>query len=66
MSAIIVINRDLGCAISDQVRGNIFLQILEIFFSGAQFTKARMQNAIVQFLKRVERAEMAHRTGNTQ
>jgi guanylate kinase len=32
-------------------------QILEIFFSGAQFTKARMQNAIAQFLKRVERAE---------
>ena len=41
-------------------------QILEIFFSGAQFTKARMQNAIAQFLKRVERAEMVHRTGNTQ
>ena len=40
-------------------------QILEIFFSGAQFTKARMQNAIAQFLKRVERAELAHRTGNT-
>ncbi len=42
------------------------LRNLEIFFSGAQFTKVRMQNAIAQFLKRVERAEMAHRTGNMQ
>ncbi len=36
-------------------------QILEIFFSGAQFTKAHMQNAIPQFLKRVERAEIERR-----
>ena len=33
-------------------------QILKIYFSGAQFEKVRMQNAIAQFLKRVERAEM--------
>ncbi len=48
-------NRDLGCAISDQVRAQA-RKFWKYFFSGAQFTKARMQNAIAQFLKRVERA----------